>query len=390
MQDQPDPRIRSYLLHRLASYGVDPQSFLNQLTVEVEVSRQRSIILGLGEFSRAKLLSPEQHASLISDLVRRYSNETDSGIHGAAEWTLRQLKAEDAIAKVKAAYSTGARVGDRNLYLTKTGADKNTSLAMSIIHPPNEFLMGSPVHEVGRIQGPTAKIELRHRRRIGRTFAIGGHEVTVAQFKEFRPRHSFDTNKARTSDSPANMIRGYDAAEYCNGLSEKEGIPREQWCYDPTQKFAVGMVLLPDYLHRTGYRLPSEAEWEYACRVGTATARYFGQTDILLGEYAWYSKNSGNERLFLVGSLRPNAAGLFDMQGNAVEWCLDRPSAYGTAAEKVADKEEADNTSGTNSRVLRGGSFDLIAANVRSANRSFNQPDVEFGVIGFRMARTYR
>ena len=390
LQDQPDPRMRSYLLHRLASYGVDPQSLLKQLTTEVEVSRQRSLILGLGEFARAKFLSTEQHASFLSDLIRRFSNDPDSGIHGAAEWTLRQLGAEDEITKVKAAYSTGIRVGDRDWYLTKTGADKNTSLAMTIIQPQEEFLMGSSNYEAERFQGPTGRNEIRHRRRIGRTFAIGEHEVTVAQFKAFRPRHNFDITKARTSDSPAKGIRWYDAAEYCNWLSEQEGIPKEQWCYDPAQKFAEGMVLLPDYLQRTGYRLPSEAEWEYACRANTTSARYYGQTETLLGEYAWYLTNSKSERLLPVGSLRPNGLGLFDMQGNVMEWCQGGSLIYGTATENMEDKEQAERISNANSRVLRGGSFASLAEFVRSSFRSLTQPDVQGSAAGFRVARTYR
>ena len=154
--------------------------------------------------------------------------------------------------------------------------------------------------------------------------------------------------------------------------------------------YAEGMVLLPDYLQRTGYRLPSEAEWEYACRVGTASARYYGQTETLLGEYAWYSNNSRNERLLPVGSLRPNGAGLFDMQGNALEWCQGRQLIYGTAAENVADKEQAEKISNANSRVLRGGSFNAYAAIMRSALRVNYQPDLQFAFIGFRVARTYR
>ena len=336
------------------------------------------------------MLSAEQHASLLSDLIRRYSNDPDSGVHGAAEWTLRQLGAEDEIAKVKTAYSTGTPVGDRNWYLTKTGADKNTSLALTIIQAPDEFLMGSAVHEVERFGGPTGKNEIRHRRRIGRTFAIGEHEVTVAQFKAFRPQHNFDTTKARTSDSPANMILWYDAAEYCNWLSEQEGIPRDQWCYNPDQKFVEGMVLLPDYLQRTGYRLLSEAEWEYACRVGTSTARYYGQTETLLGEYAWYAwylSNSKSERLLPVGSLRPNGAGLFDMQGNVMEWCQN---LHGRFSENMEDKEQAEKISNSNSRVLRGGSFVSFASFVRSSNRHDYPPFGHLSNAGFRVARTYR
>ena len=246
--------------------------------------------------------------------------------------------------------------------------------------------MGSPVHEAERFQGPTGRNEIRHRRKIGRTYALGEHEVTLAQFKAFRPRHNFDTSKARTNDSPANGIRWYDAVEYCNWLSEQEG----KWCYDPAQKFAEGMVLLPDYLQRTGYRLPSEAEWEYASRANTTSARYYGQTETLLGEYAWYNTISKSERLLPVGSLRPNKLGLFDMQGNVMEWCQGRSLFYGTSAEFLEDKEQAERISNANSRALRGGSFTTNAANVRSSNRNNDQPGNQNYNAGFRVARTYR
>lgn len=73
------------------------------------------------------------------------------------------------------------------------------------------------------------------------------------------------------------------------------------------------MTLPWEYLKRTGYRLPTEAEWEYACRAGSSTARHFGETELLLGQYAWYQRNSGDKRMLAVGSLKPNDAGLFDM-----------------------------------------------------------------------------
>jgi formylglycine-generating enzyme required for sulfatase activity/tetratricopeptide (TPR) repeat protein len=430
-QDQPDPRLRSYVLHRLATYGVDPQSLFTQLQQESETSRQRSLILGLGEFAKAKLLTPEQTISMTADLAKRYADDPDPGIHGAAEWTLRQLGAEADIAEVRAAYSTGNAVGDRRWYLTKTttagvaglpteppsptgghpssgvqrdpgrpaversagsGDPRTTAsvgMTFAILDASDEFLMGSPVSETDRYQGPTGRMELRHRRRIGRQFAIGTHEVTVVQFEAFRHDHQFDRTKAREEDSPANMITWYDAAAYCNWLSNQEGIPRDQWCYDPDQAFEEGMTLLPDYLQRTGYRLPSEAEWEYACRMGTTTARYFGETETLLGEYAWYTKTSGDKWMLPVGTLRPNGAGLFDMQGNVLEWCQDSAMLYGTDLAMMRDIEQTGKLSNSDSRVLRGGSFNTFAVNVRSATRHSDLPVYRVNDFGFRVARTY-
>ena len=413
-RDQPDPRVRSYLLQRLANYGVDPQSLFTQLQQESDVSRQRALILGIGKFARLglptaatfrestgagspgqgrealQLLSPEQRTAVIVDLAKRYADDPDPGIHGAAEWTLRHLGAETAIAQVRAAYSTGAVVGDRRWYLTKMGSTSSSSTGQTfaIIQPKEESLMGSPVTEVERFQGPTGKNESRHRRRIGRKYAIGTHEITVAQFSASRSEHQFDRTKARQEDSPANNIAWYDAAAYCNWLSKEEGLPREQWCYDPDQLFEDGMTLVPDYLQRTGYRLPSEAEWEYACRAGTTTSRYFGETETLLGEYAWYAKTSGDKWILQVGTLKPNGAGLFDMLGNVNEWCQDAKLPYDADREWMGDKEQTGTLSNSNNRVLRGGSFIYIATLVRLASRISYQPSYRFFNNGFRVART--
>ena len=121
------------------------------------------------------------------------------------------------------------------------------------------------------------------------------------------------------------------------------------------------------------------------------TARYFGQTETLLGEYVWLTKNFRDERFLPVGSLRPNSFGLFDMQGNVMEWCQERIFVYGKGAEIAEDKEFKDKTSNANSRVLRGGSFFVTANEVRSATRGTNYPPDRHNVsAGFRVARTYR
>ena len=111
---------------------------------------------------------------------------------------------------------------------------------------------------------------------------------------------------------------------YCNWLSEQEGLPKDQWCYLPNEAgaYAEGMTIPADVLERTGYRLPTEAEWEYACRSGTVTSRYYGQSIELLDTYAWYQANS-KEHAWSCGSLLPNDLGLFDMLGNEYEWVQD-------------------------------------------------------------------
>src|SRR5262249_21765111 len=146
------------------------------------------------------------------------------------------------------------------------------------------FWMGSPGHEAGRI----AVNEPLHRVRIPRSFALAAKEVTVEQFLRFRPEHRYVARYSSRPDGPLVNVTWYDAAEYCNWLSAKEGLPREEWCYVPTLPgaYGPGMRMAPDYLKKRGYRLPAEAEWECACRAGSVTSRFYGDSEALLAEHA--------------------------------------------------------------------------------------------------------
>jgi formylglycine-generating enzyme required for sulfatase activity len=179
------------------------------------------------------------------------------------------------------------------------------------------------------------------------------------------------------------------AAAYCNWLSEQEGIPKEQWCYERNKegKFAEGMKLAPDYLKRTGYRLPTEAEWEYACRAGAVTSRYYGESEELLGKYGWYVSNADN-RSWPVGSKKPNDLGLFDMHGNVWMWCQDRMKDYGLGQGVIDDNEDSLLVD-ARERVLRGGAIVVRASLVRSACRYGFVPSSVGFYVGFRPARTF-
>jgi formylglycine-generating enzyme required for sulfatase activity len=153
-------------------------------------------------------------------------------------------------------------------------------------------------------------------------------------------------------------------------------------------KYEEGMKLAPNYLHRTGYRLPSEAEWEYACRAGAVTSRYYGETEELLPRYGWYSENAG-ERAWPVGSKKPNDLGLFDMHGNVWAWCQEKFKNYPQGKETVFDDmEDILSISKEDALVLRGGSFANRGVFVRSARRTAALPGVRDLYYGFRAART--
>jgi formylglycine-generating enzyme required for sulfatase activity len=166
-----------------------------------------------------------------------------------------------------------------------------------------------------------------------------------------------------------------DAAEYCNWLSKIEKIPEDEWCYErlPVKDPQKGqMVAKPDFLKRKGYRLPTEAEWEYACRAGTTTKRYFGESDELLAQYVWHNRNTDGN-LKPVGQLKPNPFGLFDALGNAAEWC---------------EWDAADQRSGRNKRaVLRSTSFLSPPGELFVAAQFPILPD-PYNWVGFRVACT--
>src|SRR5262249_38961775 len=143
------------------------------------------------------------------------------------------------------------------------------------------------------------------------------------------------------------------------------------------------------YLSLQGYRLPTEAEWEYACRAGAVTSRYYGETEELLPRYGWYQNNAG-ERSRPVGSKKPNDLGMFDLHGNTFTWCQERGKDYPAAkdGESIVDKEDDLSIKSTDGRVMRGGSFDNHASIVRCTLRLWYVPTIRYYTVGIRPART--
>ncbi len=370
-QHRPDPTLRSYLIDRVGPGGVGPRLLTVRLAEEKEVSVRRAILLSLGEYGLDRL-SQDQRLKLVPRLLHLYREDVDPGIHGAAEWLLRQWQRDDELTKIDQELATGTVQGKRQWYVNRQGQ------TMVLVLDASEFWMGEE--------------HLRHRQKIGRSFALASKEVTVEQFRRFRKDHYISRGYAPTGDCPVNRVSWYDAVAYCNWLSEQEGIAKDQWCYEPNQygQYAEGMKMAPNYWQRTGYRLPTEAEWEYACRAGAETAFSFGDSGTLAGKYAWFTGNSLN-RSHPGGKLRPNDYGLFDMHGNALEWMQSRYEDYGKAGSEITidRKDDITRVNNKDGRMLRGGSFDGPAVNFRSAGRFRILPTTGSNNVGFRPARTF-
>src|SRR5262249_52290953 len=153
--------------------------------------------------------------------------------------------------------------------------------------------------------------------------------------------------------------------------------------------YGEAMKLAPNYLHRTGYRLPTEAEMEYATRAGATTSRFYGESEELLVKYGWIVTNSPGT-VSPVGRLKPNDFGLFDMHGNVWCWCLDADNNFprGEAGQVLDEKELELTIDPKQARVVRGACYTDFAKNVRSDSR-WRVPDTtKANLIGFRLART--
>ncbi len=223
-----------------------------------------------------------------------------------------------------------------------------------IILAAGNFLMGSPQTERGRYEaeGP------QHSVTISRPFALSTHEITFAEYDTFAEATGRQLPKDRgwgRGKRPVINVSWEDAMAYAVWLSEQTG---------------------------QQYRLPTEAEWEYAGRAGRATMYSFGDDASQLQEYAWYLENSKNKTQ-PVGQKKPNAWGLYDMHGNVWEWVQDWYGEY--SSNSVVDPNGPDNGA---RRVIRGGGWSFVARSCRSAVRGSRSPNDRRGFLGFRLARS--
>ena len=214
--------------------------------------------------------------------------------------------------------------GERRWYVNGQGQ------TYAVIEGPVEFRMGSPPTDTEQFAG----IEPPRRMRIPRRFAIAAKEVTVGQFQRFLKhggitilRYWYPASdlavqpRSRRTVDRDRLVHGGSLLQ----LAERAGGFAQGPVVLPPQRgghYAEGMSIPVDVLQLTGYRLPTEAEWEYTCRAGAVTSRYYGNSIDLLDAYARYQANS-KDHAWRCGSLFPNDLGLFDMLGNMYEWCQD-------------------------------------------------------------------
>lgn len=418
----PDPAFRTTLIHQAApTWRVSAARLLNE-TADSAV--RYSLCLGVG-LSPAERFSPDEKKELGQVLTKLYQDAPDGATHSAADWTLRQWQVDlPKLPRGKLADKPASRdwfVNRQGMTLIQIAADRfMMGVAPTVVETPAgksvEFLGGTPWASFTSLTGPGGVVTARGQTgprveaRLTRPYWLANREVTVAQFEAFvQDAKYFDAHPAerlgenfrgydkrisKTADSPVQNVRWEDAALYCNWLSRQEGLTP---CYErkivsqqlsqPEEKVpadgkvpaveVVEWVLKPE---SNGYRLPTEPEWECACRAGADTRFCFGNGESLIGSYAVYVMNS-EQSAQPVGSKLPNARGIFDMHGNVDEWCQD---GYAEKLPGGADSLVA-GVAGM-SRIFRGGNFSCTHETCQAAMRMNTSLSSQAPVLGFRVA----
>jgi serine/threonine-protein kinase len=262
--------------------------------------------------------------------------------------------------------------------------------------PPGEFMMGSSEEEIAELlkeaeedvmldQDWARRVRsegLQRRVRITRPFFLGLHEVTAGQFKAFVEATGYQTDAERDGRGGKVLVdRVFEQKpEFIWRYADFERV-RHHPVIHVTWNDAVAFCVWLSGQEKQMYELPTEAEWEFSCRSGSTARWCFGDNEAELSQYGWY----GDQTLMPVGRKLPNSFGIFDMYGNAHEWCLDW---FSFDYSSVSPEDDPEGPSLGSGRVVRGGSFLNPVFDVRSAFRVGIEPTDRFNNLGFRVKRS--
>ncbi|MFA4986855.1 MAG: SUMF1/EgtB/PvdO family nonheme iron enzyme [Candidatus Brocadiia bacterium] len=310
------------------------------------LSREHDDLKTLDALRRVKVLSLQDRVDAATSVLDNNSHllgllRSEKGRKWLSDPEIRRTMRESSLRTI----GESKRESAERPVTQETGQLRSSMVAIV----PGVFTMGSEGCGVG------AK---PHEVELTKPFFIGATQVTQAQYGRVM---GVNPSSFRGGDLPVDSVSWHDAMDFCRRLTDSESKKGN----------------LPDGAE---YRLPTEAEWEYCCRAGSKTEFCFGDSEKVLGDYAWFGVNSG-KKTHPVGTKKPNSWGLYDMHGNVREWCMDK---Y-TEQYRVDDQIDPFVLSSGESRVLRGGSWFRSAGGCRSAERFGEDPGYRNYYNGFRV-----
>ncbi|HUG69923.1 MAG TPA: SUMF1/EgtB/PvdO family nonheme iron enzyme [Pirellulaceae bacterium] len=361
-----DPTPRTFLIDTIRTWNASVQQLVEVADADEDAAFRSGVCLGIGSIPPDNL-SVHELGRLVPIVSDWYVNKSDSTTHSAAGWTLQRWN------RSLPAISSGVKPNDRSDWHVN-------SIGMTMLAIP----AGSFVRK-RKATDPSTSSVLVERDQIvtlTRPFWLSDREVSRDAFQQFMDDSGYpsedkpsgwsgaDVARSPTSAHPVQQVSWVDAVLYCNWMSQKEQLTR---CYE----FRNSAWVLNS--NAEGYRLPTEAEWEHACRAGTLTDFSSASQHHVLSQFAVYQANQTE----VCGSRKPNGWGLFDIHGNVNEWCQDWYDLY---PAEPALRNPTGPAQG-NRRVLRSGSFDYQAVFARSSERSRAAPTFRSFTSGFRPAR---
>ena len=353
---------------------------------------------------RAMETDPTHRFTTVQDFqaaLRVYANHQESrALAQAAQETLRQAKTAgdyELFSRALFGFEQASSLWPGN-HLSAEGAREASLAYAQCAFERGDFDLAESLLPPDNSESRTLLERVQQQRQLAlkkqttiRRLQKAALEITLKLFRQFKPDTNSNEDIAPSLACPVTRITWYQCAEFCNWLNRQENIPEQEWCYQPNPagKYNAGMKIAAGCLQRTGYRLPTEAEWEYAARSGATSNRFFAHSEALLDRYAWYTKNSGNKRLREVGRGLPNEFGLFDVLGNAMEWTTIAAKSFPKSPAVASDHDPGDQqVTNQTQRALRGGGYVQPGPDTRCTARWIFALSFKADNWGFRVART--